>query len=578
MAHLIPPDYPAGTSPGEAHLFDMLRAPEVAQGWTVLHALHLPEHVRQVEGKADFVILMPGLGVLCVEVKSHLRADYVNGAWHLGDGASPDYRGPFRQAEMASRSVKRKVASAFPASRGVLFWPAVVFTHCVPAVKSAAAEWHPWQLVTATDLDREPIDVLLDRVMRRARAHINEAASARWFDPDSPRPITSDCEQIRRILRPDVHFLPASSALRSRRRDEIRKYTDEQLAVIEGLDGVNERALIEGPAGTGKTVLALEEARRATALGTRAALVCFNQQLAAYLRRDAQLLGIETVDVSTFHALMQRLTGLRPPPGAGSAYWSDELPDAALAELLDSGPRYEMLIVDEAQDLAWPAYLDVMDALVDGGLARGCWRMFGDFERQAIYADDPTAAIEPIVERAPHAARFKLRRNCRNTPRVAEYIVRLGGLSPGYSRVLRPDAGPGGTPRTAFYRSAAHQQQLLAETLTELCRSGELDAEDVVILSPLVNSCASAIDRSGGRHDLEPLPAQRAGVSSYGTVAAFKGLEAPAIILTDIHEVATPAAQRLFYVGVSRATDHLRVLARDGLQASIAGLITGATP
>jgi len=186
VAHLIPPDYPAGTSPGEAHLFDMLRASGSAPGWTVLHALHLPEHVRQVEGEADFVVLMPGLGVLCVEVKSHLRADYINGAWYLGDRASPDYRGPFRQAEMAARSVKRKVASAIPAVRGVLFWPAVVFTHCVPAVKSAAGEWHPWQLVTATDLDRESITVLLDRVMRRARAHIREAANARWFDPDSP--------------------------------------------------------------------------------------------------------------------------------------------------------------------------------------------------------------------------------------------------------------------------------------------------------------------------------------------------------------------------------------------------------
>jgi hypothetical protein len=575
---MIPPDYPVGTSPGEAHLFDMLRVPDVARNWTVLHALHLPAHVRQVEGEADFVILMPELGVLCLEVKSHLRADYVNGAWYLGGAASPDYRGPFRQAEMAARSVKRKVASAFPTARGVLFWPAVVFTHCVPAVKSAAGEWHPWQLVTANELDREPIDVLLDRIMRRARAHINEAVNARWFDLDSPHPTTSDCEAIRHVLRPDVHFLPASSAIRARRNDEIRRYTDEQLTVIEGLDGVNERALIEGPAGTGKTVLAVEEARRAAALGVRVALTCFNQQLAAHVRRDAELLRIDTVDLSTFHALMQRLTGLRPPRGAGSGYWSSELPDAALAELLESGPRYEMLIVDEAQDLAQPAYLDVMDALIEGGLARGCWRMFGDFERQAIYAADPASAIEPLLERAPQAARFTLRRNCRNTPRVAEYVVRLGGLSPGYSRVLRPDAGPAGTPRTAFYRSESRQQELLAETLAELCASGELEAEDVVILSPRVDSCALALDRSGGPHDLELLPEQRAGASSYGTIAAFKGLEAPAIILTDINEVATPAAQRLFYVGVSRATDHLRVIARDGLQASVAGLITGARP
>jgi RecA/RadA recombinase len=544
----------------------------------VLHSLHLPQHVRQVEGEADFVVLVPGLGVLCVEVKSHLRADYTDGAWYLGDGPSPDYRGPFRQAEMVARSVKRKVASAFPPARGFVFWSAVVFTHCVPAVKAAAGEWHPWQLLTATDLESGKIDVLLESILHRAREHVQGAATARWFDPDSPGPTVADCDEMRRVLRPDVHFLPATSTIRARRSDEIRRYTDEQLAVVDGLDGLNDRALVEGPAGTGKTVLALEEARRAAALGTPAALLCFNRQLAAHLRRDAGSLGVDSVHIATLHALMQEVAGLQPPSGAGAEYWSRQLPDAALAVLLESGPRYGLLIVDEAQDLTIPAYLDVMDALLDGGLARGCWRMFGDFERQAIYADDPLSAIESILERAPHPARFRLRRNCRNTPRVAEYIVRLGGLSPGYSKVLRPDTGPGGTPRTAFYCSAAHQQQLLDEILTELRDSGELAPEDIVVLSPLVDSCAAELDRSGKRRDLEHLPAHRTGASSYGTLAAFKGLEAPAVILTDIGEVATPGAQRLFYVGVSRATDHLRVLARDGLQESVAGLITGVLP
>jgi superfamily I DNA/RNA helicase len=118
----------------------------------------------------------------------------------------------------------------------------------------------------------------------------------------------------------------------------------------------------------------------------------------------------------------------------------------------------------------------------------------------------------------------------------------------------------------------------LDEILTELRDSGELAPEDIVVLSPLVDSCAAELDRSGKRRDLEHLPAHRTGASSYGTLAAFKGLEAPAVILTDIGEVATPGAQRLFYVGVSRATDHLRVLARDGLQESVAGLITGVLP
>ena len=191
MAHLIPPDYPAGTSPGEAHLFAMLRQAGNDVGWTVLHSLHIPVHVRQVEGEADFVILMPGLGVLCLEVKSHLRADFVNGAWYLGEASSPDYRGPFRQAEMAARSVKQRVASAFPAARSALFWPGVVFTHCVPSVSAAPGEWHSWQLLTADDLDSAPLESLLTEMMRRAsrigvRPQVARPHESR-LRPDAPR-------------------------------------------------------------------------------------------------------------------------------------------------------------------------------------------------------------------------------------------------------------------------------------------------------------------------------------------------------------------------------------------------------
>jgi superfamily I DNA/RNA helicase len=256
-------------------------------------------------------------------------------------------------------------------------------------------------------------------------------------------------------------------------------------------------------------------------------------------------------------------------------FWTRALPEVALSVLADRGPRFDFLIIDEAQDLAEPAYLDVLDALLEGGLSAGRWRMFGDFERQAIYSRAPAEAVDAVVARGVAVARCCLRRNCRNTPRVAEYIVRLGGLSPAYTRVLRPDCGPEGTPRTSFYPSGEHQSSLLRATLDELLASGEYAPEDIVVLSPVNGSCAERLYRSGKYPRLAPLHIGRSGSAGYGTVASFKGLEAPAIVLTDIEEVATERAQRLFYIGVSRATDHLNVFARDGLQGEVARLVTG---
>jgi len=576
---MIPPDYPGGTSPGEALVFEALRPAGVAPDWTVLHSLHLPDHVRQVEGEADFVILMPGAGVLCLEVKGHLRADYVNGAWYLGSDPAPDYRGPFRQAEMACRSVRKKVTSSLPAASGVLLWPAVIFTHCVPGPRAETGDWHPWELITSADLERLVLDKLLLKVISRAREHVSKAKQARWFDPSSQRPTVADCTAIRRALRPDVHLLPATSAIRQRRRDEIRRFTEEQLEVIEGLDGVNERALVEGPAGTGKTVLAFEEARRASAVGARAGLLCFNRPLAAYLRSETEAAGLGSVEVTTIHALMLRLAGRSAPEEVAGRdtqeFWTRTLPDLAVSAVADQRPRFDLLIIDEAQDLAEPAYLEVLDGLLEGGLSAGRWRMFGDFERQAIYSKAPAEAVAHILARGVAVARYCLRRNCRNTPRVAEYIVRLGGLSPAYTRVLRPDCGPESTPRTSFYSSREHQSGLLRATLGELLAAGEYASEDIVVLSPVTDSCGESLHRSGGYPGLVPLAMTRSSSPSYGTVASFKGLEAPAVVLTDIEEVATNRAQRLFYIGVSRATDHLHVFARDGLQGDVARLVTG---
>jgi hypothetical protein len=577
---MIPPDYPLGTSPGEELVFDALRPPRIAKEWTVLHSLHLPEHVRQIEGEADFVILMPGLGVLCVEVKSHLKADYQNGAWYLGNSASPDYRGPFRQAEGVSRSLKKKVQSALPEGRGIIFWPAVIFTHCSPNVTASTGDWHPWQSLTAADLERKPLPLLLEGVMERARSHVSKVPGGRWFDPTGSAPSKSDCEAIRRLLRPDLHFLPALSAIRQRRADEIRKFTEEQVDVIEGLDGVNERALIEGPAGTGKTVLAFEEARRANLEDDRVLLLCYNKQLARHLRAEAKGMGLDKVVVSTFHSLLQNIASVQGPlfhsEVSETEYWSRLLPELALTVLVEEGPRFDFLIVDEAQDLAHSGYLDVLDALLEKELSGGRWRMFGDFHHQALFGGAAKESIERILSRAPDIARFKLLRNCRNTPRIAEYVVRLGGMDPGYSRILRPDAGPAGTPKTSFYRNANHQLSLLKVVLNELVAAGDFDAEDIVILSPLVASCAKRLASSGDGFALEPLPGRRRGASSFGTVAAFKGLEAPAIVLTDIEEVGTEQSRQLFYVGTSRGTDRLRVLARDGLQHKFARIMTGS--
>src|SRR5262245_8551585 len=144
---MIPPVVGDETaSPGERMLFHRFSTEPGSDGWTVFHSLDVPDHRRQLTGEIDFVIAIPGLGVLCLEVKSHLsvRRDR-DGLWHLGQDP-PNRIGPFRQASEAMHSLRQFVLSRNPDLGHIVFWSAVCFTRAPFGVQSPA-EWHDWQVI-----------------------------------------------------------------------------------------------------------------------------------------------------------------------------------------------------------------------------------------------------------------------------------------------------------------------------------------------------------------------------------------------------------------------------------------------
>jgi len=99
VARMIPSVFdPNCTSPGEKEIFNRLKNDPATSDWTVLHSLDLANHVSQISGEIDFVIIIPEKGVLCLEVKSHRRISRAeDGLWYFGSSIKPDARGPFKQ-------------------------------------------------------------------------------------------------------------------------------------------------------------------------------------------------------------------------------------------------------------------------------------------------------------------------------------------------------------------------------------------------------------------------------------------------------------------------------------------------
>jgi hypothetical protein len=560
---------PATASPGEREMYRRLQDDPATRDWVVLHSLLLRKHPTQVSGEADFVVIVPSLGALVVEVKGcrSLRVD--EGVWYYGRSGEGDPRGPFRQASDAMHAIRNHVSVAAPHLRNVPFWSAVVLPFL--AFNIASEEWHPWQVIDATGFRQTSIADSLVEVLRHARAHLQASPGGRWFDAASPSPSPQEVDALVATLRPRFELIESKKQRRRREEEELLELTHEQYEALDAMDA-NARVVFEGPAGTGKTLLALEAARRSSIARHRVLLVCFNRALGKWLREQTGDLGGGSF-VGTFSSYMLKISGL-DPTGRGNdpAFWNEELPSAALDEILvgASSSAFDEMIIDEAQDLLRDPFLDVLDVSLKGGLGAGRWRMFGDFERQAVYGHH--VSVDTFLEeRGSNAPVHSLRVNCRNTPRIAALTRLLAGLTPDYRRVRRPDDGA--EPDLVFFEPGEDRLSLIGAL--ERCYAQGFSGPDIVVLSASARDpLAPRIDEQPWSDRLQPFDAARPGAIRYCTIHAFKGLEAPVVIVTDLHGVEGDEIQSLLYVALTRALDRLVVMFPKTAAAKVAARVS----
>ena len=157
-----------------------------------------------------------------------------------------------------------------------------------------------------------------------------------------------------------------------------------------------------GGAGTGKSLLAAEKARRLAKEGFRTLLVCFNAPLAAMLGEEVEAVAESTglLETKTFHQLCEDLgreagvLGERPVP-VPQAWWDGSLPRALDDAISALGPRYHAIVVDEGQDFT-DEWLLSLESLLFGG------------KEDVLYVfHDPARAILPRGPRGGSGAAAK---------------------------------------------------------------------------------------------------------------------------------------------------------------------------
>lgn len=536
MAQMIPESVPPECPASERHVFGRLRA-NLPASWTVIHGrrFFLPG-TRPEEGELDFLVVDPTRGAIGLEVKGGGVMRTPEG-WFSSDrsGRRHPIKDPGLQASSASHGIHRFLRDAAGFGRAgrrcSVGWGVVLPD---VDVRGGLGPDLPRQLV----IDREDFADL--------RGAVDRVFKTQGVDGPALSPQTM--ASLLETLLPTCHLVPSLAARFQQEGDALIRLTDEQSATLDMLEA-SHRVAIEGAAGTGKTLLALEKARRLSEAGQRTLLLCFNRPLANELKNSAP--GCE---VDTFHGLCSSKVSLaemsfKVPKGKEQQkFWEEEAP-VALLEALEVRPedRYDAIVVDEGQDFRenwWPA---IDEALQDRN--KGTLYVFFD-PHQNLYGGGPPAALG--------VAPTRLIFNCRNTQRIAEYSGNIVGAG---TKVRA------GTPFGAEVQEIActGPEDTVTQVRKQLHRlvvEEKLRCDQIIVLSTRsIKRSALAKERRLGNFRLVSLEAKAGAMDiRFASLHLFKGLEADAVLLVDVAEGGSTSSPEHLYVGASRAKHLLVVL------------------
>ena len=476
------------------------------------------------ESETDFIIFDRERGILCLEAKAGAVA-FRDGRWMYGNGAPMRSGGPFRQAA----ANKWKLMELIGNSRLGYLTERIKFLHGV---------WFP----SLSDEQIDEIDMPPEadrRIVLGSEALSNPGTYIeRLFALDVPAGIATDISDaefralVREILCPKFNIFPPPGFDVDLKHAVFHRMLDEQSGILNFLTE-QRSAVVNGTAGTGKTMIAVEKAVRHAADGERVLFLCYNSELKKFL---ALHYANPLIDFMTLDGYVCRLCGV-----SVSDYGRAErkLKDFAA---FGSFP-YDHVIVDEGQDFGRDAVENagllqlLRDAVLTDPDSKSSFYVFYD-RLQTVQSD----RIPDFIRNAE--CRLTLHKNCRNTENICRTATSLLPEC-GRSEILRGIAGK--IPCIHFCGEETYFNAL-DDVIGGLRRDG---IDDIVILtlSMETDSIVSGAVRNGSY-----------GECRFMSCRKFKGLEADAVILVDFTERTVTDDAMLFYVGASRARIRLEIM------------------
>ena len=538
---MIPEKLPAGVkSNAERRAYTALQ--EMDGRYTVLYDiawLGRGEH-EGTQGQCDFLVLHPSRGALVIEVKGGTLRRDADGRW-TSSGSEADFfiQDPYAQANRSKFALRDYLRSCGKTPAADAMWGHAVWFPDASAPANCGPDAHP-----AITLDYQANDE-------------PEAGLDRAFDywAGKRRHTTlgsTGVDEVVSLLGRRMELTVPLAVTFQQEAAEERRLTEEQFRFLSAIDRQH-RAVISGPAGSGKTMLAIEQCRRFATAGLETLYTCFNRRLADWVA--TQLGDLDGVTANTFHGLVDVIAeehGVELPERAqrDTTFFDRTAPDILFELATEHGPRFDAIVIDEAQDFHdW--WITALEALL---------REKG---REVIFLDSNQQIFDRQARESLLDESLRLTVNCRTTQAIHR------ALQPFSSGDTTDCTGPEGSePKRITIADDRNEAREVQRELYHLVTDEKIALKRIVILTPRHETSHWEEGQKMGNFSLTWKDARDEHTQVLcATIQAFKGMESDVVMLTETSKINQTQATQMWYTGLSRARHHVVIFE----QASDAG-------
>ena len=530
---------------------------EKFKNWIVIPDLMINQHNQKKVGQCDIVLIGPE-GLFVIEVKGGDTYKVQDGVFYWGwsnndKPLNKSYESPLSQAKGNLYNIesylKKNINNSLINFKKVNTGYGVAHPDCNLSEYKSDIEHDSFQIY---DSNNNSFYEFMSNLIKHSKIQDPRSGSLENLND-------KQLMLIKKHLRTEGYFVEKNNY-----EKELFKLEKDQQLLVDSIDIENSRIIVEGEAGTGKTVLAKYLSQKYCLNNNRVLWISFNSSFTREIEYYFSNQNNENIDVKPYTTFLLDIL-----KSNGYNYPLEDI-NSGIEEMLDEGIdllpyKYDAVIIDEGQDIISDNFIFILENILKNGIERGLWTIFLDTHYQAEIFNKFDQKIYKELKKYSSNL-FNLKINYRNPKKVLEYLRDSEGFTiPDYYR--KDD----GKIKIIDLKELNQSDDSIStkDIVEDIMR---VEKSDVILLTPVAterfkkdifnsNYLNNFDNRSHFGQDIKNNNHTKHLL--FSNISAFKGLESRCIIFhwpQDDKSINQKNYKSLIYTALTRSLDRVYIL------------------